>query len=1142
MYDAVPLIRKNPIRMKKQWIIPFLAIVFFGAALHAQQKDYLIERISIEQGLSQSAVNMIYQDQKGFLWFGTQEGLNRYDGYHFNVYKSEPGNPNSLSNNWVSAMYEDAEGNMWVGTLGGGLNKLSDQKTLYYQHDPSDSLSLSGDNITALCGDSSGRIWIGTQDDGLSVLDPKTGKFTVFKHQSGKPNSLSDNRVYAVLIDRYQTLWVGTRNGLNRMDLSGDLQENFTVIPVNANDPRALSDNRIFALFEDRFSRGIWIGTLRGGLNKWDRTKNEFVHFKNDPRDPKSISRNSILAIGQDNLGQIWVATSDRELNVMSGEQFIRYKNDPKNPASLSNNELLSVFCDRSGTCWVGTSGGGINKFIENKFTVFRSLPETPNTLSGNDVWGIYEDLQGTLWIGTSGTGLNRYKDGKFSYYIRDAKNPRSISYDVINAVCEDRNGNLWVGTDVGLNKYEKDAKAKGLNKFVQFKTDSADSKSLSNNQITNLLLDRNGNLWIGTFGGINRIRFSELDKPKPVFERFLKDSTAQGLSDNAIMIMGEAPDGHLWIGTQNGLNEFDGQKFTVYKTNPEQPESVSNNSILSLYFDSKDNLWVGTHGGGLNLYKDGKFIAYTQKDGLPNNVIYGIEEDSNGQLWLSTNQGICRFNPNKNGREAFRNYDIRDGLPSNEFNQWAVFKNRNGRIFFGGINGMVSFDPKELTESDYIPPVYITEFRKFDKTVLFNGELYKEKNIEISYKDNFFGFEFVALDYRTPEKIQYAYKLEGFDNDWVYSNNRRYATYTNLDGGHYVFKVKATNSDGIWNEQATELKLIITPPFWKTLWFQFSSGLLLLLGAYSFYQSRLRSIKMRNIMLENKVAQRTREIEDKNKMLDRQNKELEMKNEQIEKQQAQMVQAEKLSSLGRLVSGVAHEMNNPLNFTYGNSANLEVDFKEVQDIIQKAQDEKKIDPEVVGQIDFHMKEMYEMIRAIKVGTERIKDIVIGLRDFSTSDGSAATEIDVALNLEYMLSLLRSRDRRNITILKNFTYVPRIKGFPSHLNQALLQVMINAIEAIERKNYEGSEGCVKISCYTEKPYVVICVEDNGVGIKEEIRNKIFDPFFTTKEVGKGAGLGLSICYGIIQTHKGKITFDSKVGIGSEFKLYLPISD
>ncbi len=1127
--------------MKKKAFIVYVMLLLMGRIATAQNKDFLIERISLEQGLSQSAVNVIFQDKKGFLWFGTQDGLNRYDGYNFEVYKSEPGNTNSLSNNWISALYEDAKGHLWVGTQG-GLNKLTDNKVEIFLNDPANPQSLSQDIITSLAGDSSGRIWIGTQDEGLCAFDPKTGKFTTFKHNPSRSNSLSDNRVYTILVDRFQTLWVGTRNGLNQLDVSSEIKDNFSVIPVKKGDPHALSDSRILTLLEEKISGNMWIGTVRGGLNKWDRAKNEFVYFMNDPQDPGSISHNTVLALGQDGSGQIWVGSSGRELNVLQNGRFTRYKNDPKNPRSLSDFEILSVYCDRSGTSWVGTAGGGVSKFTENKFNVMRSLPETPNTLSGNDVWSIYEDALGELWVGTSGSGLNRYKNGRFNYYSHDPNNPASLGYDVVNVLNEDRNGNLWIGTDVGLNKYGKEAKAAGRNKFVVFKNDTSDSKSLSNNQITSIMQDKNGNLWIATFGGLNCIKATEIEKTKPTFERFLKDTSANSLSDNVLTDIAEAPDGHLWIGSQNGLNEFDGVKFKVYKNDPNHPESLSNNTILSLYFDSKGDLWIGTHGGGVNVYRDGKFKAYTQKDGLPNNVVYAIKEDAKGQLWLTTNQGICRFNPNMTGREAFRNYDTRDGLPSNEFNQGAHFKNKKGRIYFGGINGLVSFDPKDLTESDYIPPIYITEFRKFDQTVDYGMNFDKIKDIEISYKDNFFGFEFVALDYRMPEKIQYAYKLEGFDKDWIYSNNRRYATYTNLDGGHYTFRVKATSGDGIWNENAAEIKLIITPPFWKTLWFQFSSGLLILIAAYSFYQSRLRSIKMRNILLENKVAQRTREIEEKNKILDRQNKELEQKNEQIEKQQAQMVQAEKLSSLGRLVSGVAHEMNNPLNFTYGNSANLEIDFQEVRDIMQKAVGENKMAQEIAGQLNSHLDEMGEMIRAIKVGTERIRDIVVGLRDFSTSDGTAATEIDVALNLEYMLSLLRSRDRKNITILKNFTHVPKVKGFPSHLNQAMLQVMINAIEAIERKNYEGSEGYVKVSCYAEKPYVVVTVEDNGVGISDTIKNKIFDPFFTTKEVGKGTGLGLSICYGIVQNHRGKITFDTKLGEGTEFKIYLPIAD
>ncbi|KAB2880762.1 GHKL domain-containing protein [bacterium] len=1127
--------------MKKQFIFISLSFAFFGAALFAQKKDYLIERISIEQGLSQSVVNTIYQDKKGFLWFGTQDGLNRFDGYSFVVFKNEPGNVNSISNNTVQALYEDVAGNLWIGTLG-GLNKLSNRKITTYLNRASDPNSLSNDIITSICGDSAGNIWIGTQDDGLNMFDPKTEKFKSYKYDITKSTGLPNNSVRSVLVDRYQTLWVGTGDGLSKMDLAGGPKEEFVTYKNKPGDAGTLSYNGILSLFEDREGQ-IWIGTVRGGLNKLDREKNTFKSYKNDPKDPYSLSQNNVISITQDKNGDVWAGTFGGGVNVLREGKFTRYKHNPKLPSSLSNDEILFVYCDRAGTCWIGTSGGGLNKFKENKFTVYRSIPESANSLTGNDVWAMFEDSHENLWIGLYGGGLNVYRKDFLSSYRHDPNNSGSLSSNTVYALLEDHAGNIWIGTETGLSKYEKRISGRRNTGFLNFKNDPNNKTSLSNDQLTCLYQDRTGDLWVGTFGGgINRISSKEIDKPRPVFERLTNDSTHSSISDDYVNVVVEDKKGLIWVGTQNGLNEYNGKDFTVYRHVADNPNSLSHNTILSMYVDSANTLWIGTHGGGLNKFKDGIFTAYTQKDGLANNVVYGILEDAEGNLWLSTNRGLSRFNPKKTGHDAFRNYDTQDGLPSNEFNQGSYFGNKKGRVFFGGINGMVSFDPGELIESDYTPPVYLTAFRKFDKEIDFGTDISSLKNIEISYKDNFFGFEFVALDHRTPGKIHYAYKLVGFDEDWIYSNERRYATYTNLDGGHYVFKVKATSSDGIWNEKPAEITLIITPPFWKTLWFQFSSGFLLLIAAYSFYQSRLRSIKTQNIVLENKVAQRTREIDEKNKILDQQNKELEHKNDQIEKQQAQMVQAEKLSSLGRLVSGVAHEMNNPLNFTYGNAANLDIDFKEVRAIMQAGVDEHKMDPGVAHQINEHMDEMQDMIRAIKIGTERIKDIVVGLRDFSTSDGSAATEVDIALNLEYMLSLLRSRDRRNITILKNFTYVPKIKGFPSHLNQALLQIMINAIEAIERRNYDGSEGCVKISCYAEKPNVVISVQDNGVGIPNEIKNKIFDPFFTTKEVGKGTGLGLSICYGIIQSHKGKITFDTEVGRGTEFKIYLPISD
>lgn len=1127
--------------MKRIFINICSLLLMWGGVLTGQTRDYLIERISIEQGLSQSVVNVIYQDRKGFLWFGTQDGLNQFDGYTFTVFKNEPGNPNSLSNNWISALYEDADNNLWIGTQG-GLNKLSNHKIVSYVNRPEDTQSLSNDIITSVCGDSSGVIWIGTSGGGLNRFDPRTEKFKAFKYDRNKPAGISNNSIRSLLVDHRQTLWVGTEDGLNKMDLRSDSDEKFIIYKNTKGDGGTISDDRVISLFEDKDGQ-IWAGTLRGGLNRWNHGKDTFTSFKNDPNNANSLSRNNVISITQDKNGHIWAGTFGGGLNIFQNEKIIRYKNDPNDPSSLSNDEVLVVYADRSGTCWVGTSGGGLNKFIENKFTVMRSAAESANSLSGNDVWAMFEDREGQLWIGLYGNGLNAYKSGLITKYRNDPKNPRSLIHNTIYALVEDNESNLWIGSEIGLNKLEKNAIKNGQAIFQRFKNDPQNPRSLSNDQISALYQDHVGNLWIGTFGGgLNRISAGELKKPSPSFERFMADSSLNSISSNLINAIIEDEKGHLWVGTQNGLNEFDGKNFAVYKHIQGASNSLTHNTVLSLHRDSKNNLWMGTHGGGLNKFKDGVFTSYTQKEGLSNNVVYGILEDEDGNLWLSTNKGISRFDPDKQGPDAFRNYDTKDGLPSNEFNQGSYFKNKKGKMFFGGINGLVSFNPKELVESDYVPPVYITSFKKFDKEVEFETGLDQLKNIEISYKDNFFGFEFVALDYRTPDKIHYAYKLEGFDQTWVYANNRRYATYTNLGGGRYVFKVKATSSDGIWNEHAAQIKLVITPPFWKTIWFQLSSGIVLLIAAFNFYQSRLRSIKTRNIILENKVAQRTREIEEKNKILDQQNKELELKNDQIEKQQAQMVQAEKLSSLGRLVSGVAHEMNNPLNFTYGNSANLEIDINEVQQIVQSGSENQKIDPAVAAEIKAHMDEMKDMIRAIKVGTERIKDIVVGLRDFSTSDGTAATEIDVALNLEYMLSLLRSRDRRNITILKNFTYVPKIKGFPSHLNQALLQLMINAIEAIERKNYPGNEGCIKISCYAEKTYVIISVQDNGVGIPDGIKNKIFDPFFTTKEVGKGTGLGLSICYGIIQTHRGRITFDTEVGKGTEFKIYLPITD
>ena len=1106
-------------------------ILIMATSAVAQDPNFIIERISLEQGLSQSVVDVIFQDSKGYLWFGTQDGLNRYDGYSFVVYKNEPGNSNTLPGNTITAMAEDHEGKLWVGTLD-GLSCIDGTSITNYVANVRDPSALMSNYITALQEDSSGALWVGT-DAGLQIFDRTAKLFQRISDPVVRAGALQST-VNVIRRDRQNRIWLGTTRCLLKFE-KGRFSSYYP-------DGRhgSISDSTVFSILEDRGGR-LWFGTRRGGLNRYEEETDSFVALKYDPNDLRSIPSNNTISISQDTKGRIWIGTFGDGLILYDNDRFYHFLHDPKDPTTISDNEIGKVFSDKSGTVWAGTSGGGVNKIKENKFTVLRSDPHKLTGLSSDDIWGIHEDRDGRLWIGSYDEGLNVLQEGKIFRLHHDAGDSRSLIFDYVYSIFEDRDGQIWIATDRGISKRVPGDKL-GVFQNIVHRPD--DPTSLSSNSVLQIFQDSKGNIWVSTLGGgVNFLSADQIKKPNPSFVRIQADtSKINTLSDNQVFSIAEDSKGHLWFGTQNGLNEYDGEKFTVYKKQINNSNCLSHNSIISLYMTADDFLWIGTQGGGLNLLKNGKFTVFTQKDGLPNNVVYSILEDSEGNLWMSTNSGISRFNPGKPGREAFKNFDIMDGLPSNEFNQGAAYKSKNGTFYFGGIAGVVAFNPKNLAESSYSPPVYLTAFRKFDQEIDFGQEFSVVKRVDISYKENFFGFDFVALDYRSPQKNQYAYRLDGFDDDWIYTNSRRYASYTNIDGGNYVFKVKATNSDGVWSEHTAEVRLVVHPPFWKTLWFRFSTAFFVIGAAYSFYRSRMRQIKLRNVLLEKKVHERTKEIEEKNKILDSQNKELENKNAQIRHQQAQIIQSEKLSSLGRLVSGVAHEINNPLNYTYGSSANLEVDFEDMLSVIEAKMQEGKISAEFGRDLVGRIKEMQDMVQAIKRGSTRIKDVVVGLRDFSTSDDVAQAEIDLNINLDYVLSLLRSRDRKQVTILKEFNDVPKIKGFPGHFNQAVMNVLINAMEAIDRRHYTGNEGVVKLRTIQEGAFVVISITDNGDGIEESIRDKVFEPFFTTKEIGKGTGLGLATTYGVVENHGGKVSFESEVGRGTEFKLFFPIAD
>lgn len=833
-----------------------LLFLFLPSSVYAQTDDIRFEQISLEQGLSQSIVECITQDSIGFMWFGTEDGINKFDGYRFTILRHDPNDPNSLSYNQILSICEDRKGILWIGTFLGGLNRYDPAKDQFkrYRADPGDPTRLSHDMIRTIYEDRSGIIWVGT-DGGLNRFDKKTEVFTRYVHDPVDPEALSHNVVRAICEDRFGALWVGTEGGgLNRFDHE---TETFTHYLHDPNDLRTLSHNSVRSIYEDA-SGVLWIGTDGGGLNRFDPETETFIHFTADPDNPKSLSHNCIYTIYEDRSRTLWIGTNGGGLNKFNRATgvFTRYLNDPNDTKSLSYNEIYSIYEDRSGVLWIGTYGGGINKFDRKRkaFVHYKRDPNDSNSLSHDIVWSTYEDDDGILWIGTHGGGLNRLdrERNRYKHYRNNPDDPASLSADIVRIVYGDRSGMLWIGTHGGgVCTFDRKTEI-----FTPYRHDPTDPYSLSHDEIRSIYEDRSGTIWIGTNGGgLNRF-----DRDKRHFKRFRHDNDDPlSLSNDFVRVIYEDRRGDFWIGTQGGgLNKFDrnSSKFTHFITDPRNTNSISNNYVFSIHEDNDGLIWLGTWGGGLNRFdpRNGTFTPYTKERGLPNNSIYGILEDGEGNLWVSTNDGLSRFDK---GSETFKNYNERDGLQSNEFNGGSYFKSKSGEMFFGGINGFNAFYPHKIKDNPHIPPVVVTSFKKLNKDAELDEPIYKKTELELSHKDYVFSFEFAALEYTAPEKNQYAYKMEGLDEDWIYTDSeKRFANYTTLAPGKYVFRIKASNNDGIWNEKGTAIHLTITPPFWNTWLFRTITALVFVGLIFTFYRRRVQSVRMKTELLTAHYAQ----------------------------------------------------------------------------------------------------------------------------------------------------------------------------------------------------------------------------------------------------------------------------------------------
>jgi two-component system sensor histidine kinase ChiS len=1088
-----------------------------------QLKTIRFDHISIEEGLSQSVVTAIYQDSQGFMWFGTQDGLNRYDGYEFKIFKQDAENPNGLSSDYILSIFEDSAGALWIGTNGGGLNKFDRETEQFttYQSNPSDPDSISSNFVNVIFEDHEGTLWIGTAGGGLDQLDRETGRFVHFQNNPEDPQSLGANNVISIYEDSEGTLWIGTTGGgLNCFDREQNL---FTVYQNDTDDPQSISSNNVTSILEDRAGM-LWIGTNNAGLNRFDREKGTFLSIQNNPQDPQSLSNNSVTAILEDRASVIWVATYGGGLNQFDRKtrSFIRHQSDPKNSQSLSNDQLLSLYEDRAGVLWIGSFGGGLNKFDpeKHKFVLYQADPENPNGLNSNSIWAIYEDGQGVLWIGTNGGGLNRLdrETGEWRHYLNDPENRRSLSHDWVMSIHEDREGNLWIGTAAG-----------GLNFFDQEREEFIAYGNMPS--ILDIFEDQNGELWVTSLGaGLNRF-----DRKTEEFIPYLNDANDPfSISANTVNVLYEDRDGYLWVGTYNGLNRFDREteRFIRYQTTSDST-SLVNNAVLSIHQDQSGTLWIGT-AGGLDKFDPSieGFKHYREKDGLPNEFIYGILEDDDGNLWLSTNKGIAKFDPEK---ETFESFDVNDGLQSNEFNQGAYFKNSSGEMFFGGIEGFNAFYPDQITDNFYTPPIVITDFQLFNETVEIGDDTPLQKPIDqttemtLSYQDDFFSFEFAALHYSRPEENQYAYIMENLDKDWNYVGTRRFAGYTNVPPGEYTFRVIGSNRDGIWNEAGASINITVTPPVWQTWWFRIVMAVVLIGGTFGGFTLRLRAIESQRRHLEIQVDERTKELRH---TLD-----------QLKRSKEAAEAANRAKSV--FLANMSHELRTPLNAILGFSQLM------IRSSASKGDGSSKLSPD-----------QQENLEVVMRSGEHLLGLINDVLEMSKIEAGRSTLNEHNFNLHRLLEgleemfSLRAREK-DVTLTFNCSHdVPKyVMADEGKLRQILMNLLGNAVKftragEIEVRIHllEDEKEQAQIEDHVDnikQAYPKLCfeVEDTGPGISPEELDTIFDPFVQAAsghEAHEGTGLGLSISQQFARLMGGDITVKSILDAGSTFTLEVPV--
>jgi len=1064
-------------------------LLLFPTISVAQSDDIQFEHLTVEDGLSSNCVNAILQDNRGFMWFGTTNGLNRWDGYEFKIFSHNPNDSSSLSSNEISAMYEDSKGVMWIGTYN-GLNKFNKKTEKFTQYKTSvDSIDNTlGNFIYQIIEDNSGVIWFCT-GYGLCKMDATTGEIKRFipKHEIHK-TFFNPNYIHSVCEVEANRLLLGTAGGLISFDTE---VEEFTKLPFN--DPYIDDRPTVHRVYKDKVGL-LWIGMASQGLIQYDLESRKFHHFKYDPRDPFSLSYNSVWSIFEDQSGVLWIGTSGGGLNRFDKDtnRFTAYKHNSRDEESICSSTIMAIYGDKESNLWIGTRNNGISRVTKWKkpFKNYEYDTDDPSSFGHSEAISICEDRSGDLWVAQWGSGVSRLmrESGKFIHYVYKPSAKINISNDWVSDIYEDRADYIWVGS-MGLDRIDINA-----NQVIHYEQDPDDPNSLGGARVNLIYEDRDGILWLGIY----LLGLDRFNKELETFKHYRQDLLdSLSLSNNYVLSLYQDSEDILWVGTADGLCKlvkFENGKegFVCYKNDPLNPTSISHNIIYRVFEDSNKRLWIGTEYG-LNLFNREKenFISYTTDDGLPGNIIYSILEDDHHNLWLRTNRGLVKFNPET---KIFKTYDERDGLKycrTIEFGYNAFHKGRSGKFYYGGMNSIAVFHPDSLQDNPNAPRIVLTDFKIDNKPVEIGDNsclkklITETKIIELPYYEKILSFEFAALDYTAPSKNQYAYKMEGVDRDWVYTDaTRRYVSYTNLDPGEYIFRVKGSNNDGVWNEEGVSIAIIINPPWWATWWAYVLYGIFivsLFTGITRFYLNRQRL--KHQLELEHEHAEKLGEID-------------------------------QLKS--RFFANISHEFRTPLTLIIG----------PVKQVITKIKDEKV--KEELSMVHRSAKKLHGMVNQLL----DLSKLEAGGMELKTSE-----ENIIPLLKGLVLSFASLAERKKITL-----------KFSSVLDEILVFVDRDKIEKIINNilsnafKFTPEGGCINVNVKITNGKVEISFSDSGIGISEERIDKIFDRFFQvdgshTREQ-EGTGIGLALTKELVELHKGEIEVESEEGKGTSFTVRL----